>query len=71
MKDPRWIFGFGLLLLLASLAVIIALGHVEQQTSFGLQQVLGALAVLSGSFSQWAFSNKGKVDNKTDKVDEV
>ena len=55
------IFGFCLLVLMASLAVIIALGHVEEKTSFGLQQILGALAVLTGGFAQWAFS-KGNGD---------
>lgn len=60
MKDTRMIFGFCLLLLMATLAIVIALGHVEERTSFGLQQILGALAVLSGGFAQWAFSKDNK-----------
>lgn len=52
------IFGFALLVLLAALASIIALGKVEQQTSFGLQTILGALMTLAGGFAQWAFSSK-------------
>ena len=62
--NPRWLFGFGLLLLLSILAIIIALGKVEQATSYGLNIVLGALATLSGAFSQWAFSNEKKEEKK-------
>lgn len=58
LKDSRMIFGFCLLLLLTVLAMVIALGHVEERTSFGLQQILGALGVLCGGFAQWAFSHK-------------
>lgn len=66
MKEPRMIFGFALLVLLALLAGVIALGHVEEKTSFGLQYILGALAALTGGFTQWAFSNKGGKDGGTD-----
>jgi hypothetical protein len=59
LKEPRMIFGFLLLVLLAALAGVIALGHVEEKTSFGLQYILGALSVLSGGFAQWAFG-KGR-----------
>ena len=58
MKDSRMIFGFCLLGMLATLAGVIAIGHVEEKTSFGLQQILGALAVLCGGFAQWAFSKQ-------------
>ena len=60
--EPRMIFGFLLLLLLAVLAAIIALGKVEQNTSYGLQYILGALSTLAGGFAQWAFSSKDKHD---------
>jgi hypothetical protein len=52
------IFGFMLLVLLAVLAAIIAIGKVEQNTSYGLQYILGALATLAGGFAQWAFQSK-------------
>lgn len=52
------LFGFLLLLLLAILAGVIAVAHVEEKTSFGLQYILGALSVLSGGFAQWAFGSK-------------
>jgi hypothetical protein len=57
-------FGFLLLVLLALLAAIIAIGKVQESTSFGLQYILGALSVLAGGFAQWAFG-KGK-DDKPD-----
>lgn len=63
-KEPRMLFGFCLLLILAVLAGVIALGKVEQQTSFGLQYILGAISALSGGFAQWAFS---KPPEKSDK----
>jgi hypothetical protein len=56
------IFGFLLLMMLTILAAIIALGRVEQNTSFGLQYILGALSTLSGGFAQWAFSRPAKED---------
>jgi hypothetical protein len=58
MKEPRIIFGFSLLLVIAILAGIIALGKVDQSTSYGLDIVLGSLATLAGAFSQWAFTKK-------------
>lgn len=60
--DPGWIDflklaqGVVIILMLGILATIIGLGKVEQQTSHGLDIILGAIAVLSGQFSQWAFS---------------
>ena len=65
--DPGWIpylkmvFGILLLILLAALALVIGLGKVEQSTSFGLQDILGGLLLLSGAYGQWAFGG-GKND---------
>ena len=56
----RMIFGFILLAILAGLALAIALGHVEEKTSYGLMPLLTALATLAGGFAQWAFSHKEK-----------
>lgn len=56
MREPRMMFGFCLLAILALLAGVIALGHVEEKTSFGLQYILGAISALAGGFCQWAFS---------------
>lgn len=49
-----------LLALLAVLAGVIALGRVEEKTSYGLQFILGALSVLAGGFANWAFGRTEK-----------
>lgn len=67
MKEPRMVFGFALLVLLATLAGVIALGHVEEKSSFGLQSILGALLTLAGGFAQWAFSSSEKKSNEIPK----
>lgn len=54
------ILGFCILFIVAILAAIIALGHVEQSSSYGLDIVLGSLATLVGGFAQWAFTQKDK-----------
>jgi hypothetical protein len=56
--EPRLLFGFAILIVTAVLAVIIAVGKVQQDTSYGLQIVLGSLATLAGAFAQWAFSQQ-------------
>ena len=63
----KWklIFGFSMLVMLAAIATVIALGRVEQETSYGLDQIIIALATLSGGFAQWAFRTEGqKKDDK-------
>ena len=52
------IFGFLLLVLLAVLAAIIALGEVKSDTSHGLNEILGGLLVLAGGFAHWAFGDR-------------
>lgn len=58
MKEPRFIFGFCVLAVLGGLSAAIALGHVKQESSYGLDIALGALATLAGAFAQWAFSRQ-------------
>lgn len=66
--DPGWIdflklvIGLLMFLSLVALASIIGLGKVEQNSSFGLQDVLGGLLVAFGAWSQWAFSGRSKRD---------
>lgn len=64
--DLRWlpflkmVFGMLVLIILAALSMILALGRVEAKTSFGLDIILGGLLTLSGGFASWAFSDKPK-----------
>ena len=59
---PHWLdflkmfFGFLLLLMLAVLASMIALGKVHQESSFGLEGIIGGLTALAGGFVNWAFT---------------
>jgi hypothetical protein len=55
--DPRILFGFAVLSVVCLLAVVIALGKVHQESSFGLDVVLGCLTTMAGGFTVWAFSN--------------
>jgi len=64
VRDPRMVFGFALLILLATLAAVIAIGHVEEKSSYGLQFLLGSLSSLAGGFSQWAFSAPKQQDKE-------
>jgi hypothetical protein len=64
--DPGWIpfvkllFGFGLLIILATLSGIIAVKTVHADSSYGLEIILGGLLTLSGGFSQWCFGGDKK-----------
>ena len=61
--DPGWlpilkmIFGLMALAMLCVLAGVIAILHVEEKTSYGLENIVTILGVLSGGFAQWAFSS--------------
>ena len=69
MSDTRlkMIFGFATLVVLAVLAAMIALGHVEMQTSYGLAQIIGGLLVLAGGFAHWAFGETTDGNPTSDK----
>jgi len=64
--DPGWLpflkmlFGLLLLAMLAILCAVIALGKVEQNSSFGLQDILGGLLVLAGGFAHWCFGERNE-----------
>lgn len=53
----RMIFGFSLLAILAGLALAIAMGKVEEATSYGLMPLMVAISSLSTQFATWAFSD--------------
>lgn len=54
----RMVFGFSLLVILAGLALAIAVGHVEEKTSYGLMPLLTTLSTLAGAFAQYAFTKQ-------------
>jgi hypothetical protein len=55
VEQQKMIFGFLALVVLATLAAIIALGKVHQDTSYGLDYILGGLTMMTGGFANWAF----------------
>ena len=50
-----YVFGFTTLMVYFILAMVIAIGKIQEQTSYGLPIVLGALGPLGGAFVGWAF----------------
>lgn len=48
-------YGFAVLFVYGTLALVIAIGHVSKDTSYGLEIVLAALGPLGGLFAGWAF----------------
>lgn len=51
----KMMWGFILIIGILSLTARIALGHVEQASSYGLTEIIGILAVLAGQWANWAF----------------
>ena len=58
----RIVFGFCLLVILAGLALAIALGHVEEKTSYGLMPLMVAISSLATQFATWAFGGTKRGD---------
>ncbi len=54
--EPKMLFGFLLMVALVVLALIIALGHVKQDESHGLDVILGGIIAMSSGFTYWAFT---------------
>jgi hypothetical protein len=51
-------------LIVGTLVVAIALGHVEEKTSYGLVPVVTILAKVALDFSEWAFRPRDKPEAK-------
>ncbi len=54
--EPAWTFGFLIIGVVFTLAVIIAVGKVEQNTSHGLDIILGSITTLVGGWSGFKFA---------------
>jgi len=61
----RFILGATIVGALLLLAIAIALGKVEEKTSYGLVPVVTILAKVALDFSEWAFRNRK--EDKDDK----
>lgn len=61
------VFGFSLLVILAGITLAIAMGKVEEATSYGLMPLLTSLSTLAGGFAQWAFSSRNDSGSSKDK----
>ncbi len=60
MDRYRLIIGGTILIGLLLLAAAIALGHVEEKTSYGMMGVLSILGKVALDFSEWAFRREVK-----------
>lgn len=60
----RMIYGFCLMLAVVVLAVLVALGRVEEKTSFGLGVLFMILKDMGADFGKWAFSIKSEPEKE-------
>lgn len=60
----RFILGAVIICTLLVLAAAIALGHVEEKSSFGLTAVLAIIGKIALDFSEWAFRNRKENEDK-------
>jgi len=71
--DPRWLpflkylYGFLLLLLISVLAAVIAIGHVQEQTSYGLKDIITGLLMISNAFAVWFAKDESSKSASNDK----
>jgi len=65
LKDPRMLLGFLMIGGLIALALAIAIGHVQQETSYGLPEIIECLKIFSAGFVFWAFTQKGEPPDAT------
>ncbi len=62
IETQKMIFGYVLLFILAVLVGIIAIGHVEEKTSYTLGNMETGLLMIASAWAQHVFS--GKVNSK-------
>ena len=66
MDRYRFVLGSIIVLGLMILAVAIALGHVEEKSSYGLTAIMAILAKVVLDFSDFAFKRDRRDDERTD-----
>ncbi len=69
MDRYRFILGSIIVLGMMILAVAIALGHVEEKSSYGLTAIMAILAKVVLDFSDFAFKPRRKDDDTPTKGD--
>lgn len=67
LDEWKMVWGFLLLFIVGGLTSRIALGKVEESTSYGLLPMIAMLAVLTGQWAQWAFGAKAGKDEDEQK----
>ncbi len=67
MDFYRFILGTIIVLSLMALAVAIALGMVEEKTSYGLMPILLTFGKIALDFSEYMFRKKDEPEKKADK----
>ena len=67
MERYRFILGATIVGALLLLAIAIALGKVEEKTSYGLVPVVTILAKVALDFSEWAFRNRKEDEKESEK----
>jgi hypothetical protein len=63
----KMLFGFLLLAVLGALGAAIGLGKVHQETSYGLEFILGTLTTMGGAFSNWAYGYRASITDQPEK----
>ena len=67
MERYRFILGATIVGALLLLAIAIALGKVEEKTSYGLVPVVTILAKVALDFSEWAFRTRKEDEKESEK----
>lgn len=71
MDELKMAWGFLLLFIVAFLIGLIAIGKVEQSTSWGLDRVLDLLEVLGGGWAAWTFATKDRPKDDSQSTKEI
>jgi hypothetical protein len=64
-------FGFAVLLVLGFLGVRVALGKVEEASSYGLLPIITSLSTLAGGFATWMTTAIMRTSPKPNTPDEI
>lgn len=66
--DPKWLpfakmlYGGFLTAAIVTFGIIIAIGKVSKETSYGLEGIIAGLAYIAAQFASWAFQRESAPD---------